>query len=423
MRILWLCNIVLPDIAHRLHLKASNKEGWLSGVCNAVKESRDFELAICFPVPREYDGFSEISDGIEYFGFYEDTAHPETYDAGLEDRIKRIIDAYNPDMVHIFGTEYPHTLAACRVMKDRPERILVGVQGVMDVYTEHFCDGVPKRVIDRVTFRDFLKNDSILKQKEKYAKRSVFEDESAQIAGNITGRTPFDLDFAVRKHPEAKYHFLNETLRSDFYEGKWDLGNIENHSIFLSQGNYPIKGLHYMLEAMPSILESFPDAKVYVAGDNVTKHSTFKEKLKLSSYGKYLLELINENDLTDKVIFLGGLSGAEIKERLLQSNLFICPSTIENSPNSLGEAMILGVPCIAAKVGGIEGIFKSEVDGIMFERGDIEGLSNAVKRMWSDESLMLSFSENASMHAHVTHNPEINYKRLLEIYREITECK
>lgn len=423
MRILWLCNIVLPDIAKKLGMKASNKEGWLSGVAHAVKESHDFELGVCFPVPKEHAGLRLEEEGIRYYGFYEDTSHPEKYDSSLETELSDILSDYRPDMVHVFGTEYPHNLAMARCMKDKSDRLLVGVQGVMDIYTERFFVGVPKRVINRVTFRDFLRNDSLKTQQDKYRKRSEFEDETARITGNITGRTPFDLDFALRKNPNAKYHFLNETLRPEFYEGKWDEALCEKHSVFLSQGNYPIKGLHFMLEAMPKIIDKFPDAKLYVAGDNVTGHSSFKEKIKLSSYGKYLLELIKKNRLEEHVIFTGNLDAEGMKERLLLSNVFVCPSTCENSPNSLGEAMLLGVPCISANVGGVSGIFKADVDGIMYECEDVDSLANAVTDMWANEEKAQEYSVNASMHAHVTHNSEINYKRLLEIYREITGCE
>lgn len=423
MKILWLCNIVLPDIADSLGVKASNKEGWLSGVCDEVKSKHDFELGICFPVPMESDGFRAEKEGIKYFGFYEDTLHSECYDSALECRLQRILDEFDPDAVHVFGTEYPHTLAMARCMKAKKDALLIGVQGVMDIYTEHFLDGVPERVIRRVTFRDFVRRDSLTKQRDKFGKRAVFEDEAAKITGNITGRTPFDLDFSVRKNPNAKYYFMNETLRRDFYDGRWSEEGAEVHSVFLSQGNYPIKGLHYMLEALPRILEAYPDTHVYVAGDVITRHRSIKDKLKLSSYGKYILELQKKLRLDGKVTFLGNLDSTGIKERLLKSNVFVCPSTIENSPNSLGEAMILGVPCIAANVGGIPGIFKDGVDGLMFERGDVTGLSDAVIKMFSDDGTRQRTTENAYMHAHITHNPDINYKRLLDIYREITECR
>ena len=53
-----------------------------------------------------------------------------------------------------------------------------------------------------------------------------------------------------------------------------------------------------------------------------------------------------------------------MKDRFLKSHMYLCPSAIENSPNSLGEAMLLGVPCVAADVGGISSIFENGKDGI-----------------------------------------------------------
>lgn len=423
MRVLWLCNIILPSAAEELHLKASNKEGWLSGICDVVRENRDFEPGIAFPVPQSLDGCSFDKEGIHYFGFYEDTAHPETYDSSLETRLRGILKEFEPDMVHIFGTEFPHTLAMCRCMQDRPERVLVGIQGVLEIYKDHYFDGLPSRVINRVTFRDFIRKDSLRQQQKKYADRAVNEVEALKIAGNVTGRTPFDLEFTAGVNHNARYHFMNETLRPEFYEGGWDIDMCEPHRIFLSQGNYPIKGLHVMLKAADILRDKYPDIKIIVAGDKITAYETLKDRLKISSYGKYILELIREYGLQDMVSFTGSLTGEGIKEQLLKCGVFVCPSSIENSPNSLGEAMILGVPCVAAEVGGIPGIFKKEADGLCFENGDYKGLAECVDRIWSDEALALSFSEKASMHAHITHNPDLNYKRLLEIYSEIAECR
>ena len=131
MRVLWLCNIMLPDVATKWGLKASNKEGWLSGICETVKRNRDFELAISFPAPKEYTNHVETIDGIKYYGFNEDTTHPEIYDESLEEELSFIVDDFKPDVVHIFGTEFPHTLAMCRVMKNSCNKLLIGMQGVV----------------------------------------------------------------------------------------------------------------------------------------------------------------------------------------------------------------------------------------------------------------------------------------------------
>ncbi len=419
MKVLWLTNIILPNVAVKLGKQPSNKEGWLSGIADAVKKSHDFELAIAFPLDLENAPYKECFDGIIYYGFFEDTTHPEVYSTYLEDALKAIVDDYDPDVIHIFGTEFPHTLAMTRVMKDNPQKILVGIQGVMDVYANHYLDGVPKKVVSRRTFRDRLKKDSLLEQYDKFLKRSENEVEALKNINNVTGRTPFDREFAARINPAADYHFMNETLRPEFYEGAWNIDQCEPHSIFLSQANYPIKGFHFFLEALPKLVEKYPDIKVYVAGDNVTKHKSVLEKIKLASYDKYLVDLMKKYKLEEAVIFTGNLDANGVKERLLKTHLFVCPSTIENSPNSLGEAMLLGVPSIAANVGGIPGIFTDNSDGLLFERGDIDGMIKAVEKIFDDDSLALKFSKHASMHAQITHNPRANYERLLSIYNQL----
>ncbi len=412
---------MLPKIAERLNLKASDKEGWLVGASEAAAKGGAFELGICFPVPSELDGFRFEEENIKYFGFYENTLRPEVYDDNLENRLRGIVSEFAPDIVHIFGTEYPHTLAMARVMKDAPGRVLVGIQGVMEIYKDHFFDGVPGRVINRVTFRDFLKKDSLKEQREKFAKRAENEVMALKLVGNVTGRTPFDKDFTQEVNPDAKYFFMNETLRKNFY-GKSAGKDVEPFSIFLSQGNYPIKGAHFMIKALAELKKDFPDAKVYIAGDNVTRHKSLKDRIRLSSYGKYLLELIKKYDLWDSVVFTGSLSAEKYAERLMKSSVFVCPSTIENSPNSLGEAMLLSVPCVAARVGGIPGIFDDGKDGILYTPGDVAALCDGIAKIWTDAEARGSFVKSAKEHAERTHDPKTNFLRLTEIYKEIFDA-
>ena len=116
---------------------------------------------------------------------------------------------------------------------------------------------------------------------------------------------------------------MNETLRSSFYEGDWDIDTCVPYSIFMSQGDYPLKGLHFVLQALPKVLEKFPDTKLYIAGNNLTKSESLKDKIKISGYGKYLKILICEYNLQDKVQFLGRLSAEEMKDRFLKSILIL----------------------------------------------------------------------------------------------------
>ncbi len=438
MRILWVCNIVLPVAAKHLNMEVSNKEGWLTGLAEQIlrqQERNAVELAVAFPVSRELAGgkweVPAFGAKLKCFGFYEDTDHPENYDAGLEPQIKAIAEEFRPEVVHCFGTEFPHTLAVTKVLPKT--KILVGVQGVCELCAKVYLADLPDRVVKRVTFRDFLRKDSILMQKEKFVARGRREREIFSEAHNIIGRTQMDREFTEGCNPKRHYFFLNETLRGNFYEGMWKQDTCEKYSILLSQGDYPLKGLHYVLRALPDILKKYPETKVYVAGNSIVRYGGLKERLKVSSYGKYIMELIEDLHLEDKVVFLGKLSAEEMKERLLKSHLFVCASTIENSPNSLGEAMLLGVPCVTALVGGIPSLFTAGQDGIGYPgygakeyetSADKEGaqagaLAAAVIQMFDEKEELSRYTQEARKHASCTHDGQRNYERLLEVYHTI----
>ncbi len=424
IRVLWLCNIMLPAYAKAHGLSFSVREGWLTGclsrIVKAEKSERTIELGVCFPAEGDIATSREDIDGVLYYGFSENLDHPETYDGSVEKRFHAILDDFKPDIVHIFGTEYPHSLAMLRAFGN-PSRTLLGIQGICGRIAEEYMAEIPVEVQNSATFRDKLKEDSILQQQEKFRMRGEHEKEAILLTGNITGRTEFDKNETAKINPEARYFKMNETMRPIFYEGKWDEKNVETHSIFLSQGDYPLKGFHFMLMAMPIILEKYPDAHLYVAGNNIIGKgkSKYPYFLRASAYGKYIKSLIAKNKLKKKVTMLGMLDEAGMKTQLLSSNVFVCPSVVENSPNTLAEAMLLGVPVVAANVGGIPSVMQANKDGLLFERANVEKLAESVLQIFDEPVIAGVYGDNARMHAKATHDPDANYKRLLEIYSEI----
>ena len=182
----------------------------------------------------------------------------------------------------------------------------------------------------------------------------------------------------------------------------------------MSQASYPLKGLHQVLKAMPLILQHYPDAQIRVAGTDITKSATIVEKLRLSGYGKYIKSLIRKYALEGKITFTGSLNGKQMKQEYLRANVFICPSAIENSPNSLGEAQMLGTPCVASYVGGIPDMMKGNEDSL-YRFEEIEMLAEKVCSVFAD----YSFSKNMQEDARKRHNAQENANRLFEIYLEI----
>lgn len=438
-RVLWICNIMLPAIAEELNLPYSNREGWLSGIFQQLtKESAvqtDAEgiyLGVSFPMGSwqeapvlERVGTFQVK-GVPCYAFLEDLDHPEIYDPSMEGRFAEILADFKPDIIHIFGTEFPHALAAVRTFH-KPERTLIGIQGLCGEIAKVYMADLPQRVQEQVTFRDLIRKDSIRQQQEKFVQRGQREAEIVTGCGNITGRTRFDREGTAKINPKARYFPMNETMRKEFYTGCWKLSLCEEHSIFLGQGDYPLKGMHFLLEAMALLAPQYPDLKLYVAGNSVIENKTLKEKIKLPAYGKYLLSLMKEHDLADRVIMLGKLTAEEMKKQFLKSSVFVCPSVLENSPNTIGEAMLLGVPVAASMAGGIPDMITDGQDGLLFETGNVEALAQAIRLLWDrskkEDGLCLAqrISEKAVRRAKAVHDGEKNYQKLLEIYEEIEE--
>lgn len=235
---------------------------------------------------------------------------------------------------------------------------------------------------------------------------------------HIIGRTDWDRACTQQINPSAKYHFCNETLRSSFYNHTWDIERCEERSVFVSQCSYPIKGMHHMLEAMAEVVKVYPDSKLYTTGLNPLKLS-LKQKLRQGYYSKYLGKLIKKYSLEENVKFLGSLNEEEMCNRYLKSNVFVCCSSIENSPNSVGEAMILGVPVVSSDVGGVKNMLSHEKEGFIYQADAPYMLAYYIKKLFEDKELQKEFSQNARLHAKHTHDPSVNTKTLLNIYNDI----
>lgn len=420
MRILWLCNIMLPVIAESLGRECSNKEGWLTGMAERIlaEPEGQLTLGVCFPVGKKEEAVSGETKGLSYFSFHEDTRNPQHYDAHMEEELRAVVERFSPDVIHVFGTEYPHTLALLRAVSDR-KKVLVGIQGLCFAYALYYMADLPDYVIKRPNFRDLIRRDTLLQQKQKYEARGRFEMEALRLATHVTGRTDWDYRLTDEVNPKRIYHPMGETLRAPFYKGEWDRQKCEPYRIFMSQGNYPIKGLHYVLPALARLREEFPLVRLCVAGDVITAHRSLSEKVKLSSYGHYLLELIKKYRLEGQVEFLGRLNAEEMKEQYLKSHVFLSPSAIENSPNSVGEALMLGVPVISSDCGGVRSLFTGEKEGLFYETADTEALVNCLRRVFREETLVARLHENGRRRAGELHDAEKNYRTLLAIYEKI----
>jgi glycosyltransferase involved in cell wall biosynthesis len=419
MNILWLTNIPLPEASELLNERSIPFGGWMVNTSMALSEQDNVNLSISFP-EKEISKIKILKGKrIKYYAF-STVSNKIVASNCCNVQFEQILGRVKPDIVHIFGTEYLNTLLMVNTCNKMNIKVVISIQGLVSVYYHHYMAYLSDKVMRRFTFRDLIKQDNLKQQQKKFVNRGKFEIEAIQKVHHVIGRTTWDKACTTQINPNVKYHFCNETLREEFYKHQWSLEKCERNSIFVSQSSYPIKGIHLMLEAMPLILKTFPNTKLYISGYDITKSDTLKEKLKKTSYAKYIIEIIQKYNLKNNVIFTDLLDEKQMCERYLESNVFVCPSSIENSPNSLGEAMILGVPCVASDVGGVSDMLKHKEEGFLYQADAPYMLAYYVCEIFGNEEIALKFSRNSRKHALKTHDREVNLNRLLNIYKELT---
>lgn len=414
MKVLWLINVALPEASRLMGEPPTPFGGWLVGSSKVLAERHNVRLAIAYP-GRSCGTWLGIDTTFHQFRGLTARPMPEGW---FPQDFASMLNSLKPDLVHIFGTEFAHTLAMVNACIDGRVPFVISVQGLASVIAKHYTQGLPPGVQRRYTPRDLVRRDNVRRQQEKFMMRGRLEVMALQKARHIIGRTCWDQACVWRVNPTAIYHHCNEILRPEFYEGRWASSSCETQTLFMSQGSYPIKGLHFLLEAFSDTAAEFPESKLLVAGTSVVPYGA-RGYLLQSSYSSYIAELLRRYGLRERVRFTGALSAREMKRALLSANVFVLPSTIENSPNSLGEAMLLGMPVVASYVGGVPDFVDHGVDGYLYQSDAPYMLAHHVRRIFTAPEEAENLGRRARLRASKLFDPERNTDELLRVYADV----
>lgn len=413
MKVLWIVNILYPEAAKLLGGKRECKStgGWLISSAEMLIKTGEIELSVIC-VTDSVSCLKQLSG--ERIKYYVIPNHKNP--KGFEKDMLKIKELAAPDIIHIHGTEMPYGYAWIQACSDK--NVIVSIQGIISVISRYYRAGISIwDIIRNITIRDLLR-ESILGEQHEFRQRGVIEVKVIESVKHVIGRTSFDYAHCKALNPEIQYHFCNETLRSDFYLGeRWLYSQCVPHTIFLSQASYPIKGLHQFLKALPIIKKSYPDIEVRIAGRDITSCKTLENRLRRSGYGRIIKRIIKENHLEKNITFTGALNAEGMKKEYLKANLFVCPSSIENSSNSLGEAQLLGVPCLVSYVGGLMDMIPNNSCGELYRFEEVEMLAEKICRIFKNSE---SFDNKEMVDlARSRHNPITNNNQLISIYKEV----
>lgn len=418
MKVLWITNILFPEAEGLLTgdingLKRTG--GWMIGAAEALVKQPSIQLYVASVSRRIRKLTCLQGEYITYYVLPGGLKGVKRVNNGLIKYWREVYDIINPDIIHIHGTEFTHGLAyldACG-----SDRVCVSIQGLVSAYYPYYYYGLSLSEIRSAVTLSSIIHGGIIHGYRDFKYRSRSEIEIISRVNHIIGRTQWDKARTWAINPSAQYHYGGETLRKEFYDSKeWSYNNCRPHSIFLSQAAYPIKGLHMVLRALPLVLKQYPDTTVRIAGADITKNHKWDRRIVLGNYGYIIDRIIRDYKLRHCVSFTGPLDAEEMCKEYLKCNLFICPSSIENSPNSVGEAQILGTPVLASFVGGIPDMMKENED-CLYRFEEVEMLANKIVNMFDLED-QIDTKPMRKM-AQIRHNPDSNVEQLINIYNSI----
>lgn len=156
----------------------------------------------------------------------------------------------------------------------------------------------------------------------------------------------------------------------------------DNHEIvFIGRLENKQKRLDLLFEALGIVIKSYSDAKLIIYGDGEDEQN--------------LKEMASEYECCNSIIFMGKTSDPE--KAMSQSEVFVISSDYEGIPNSLIEAMSIGMPVVATDCdpGGARLLIQNEVNGFIVPKGDSKAIAEKVISLFSDKELRISFSNRA----------------------------
>lgn len=419
LKILWLT--LNASSAVELLDPGNTRCGWLSSLEKELSHHNDIELHIGF-----YHGVR-----LHSFEHGQTTFHPlfrfarknkftrflRRIHAGRNndqrdiENIRILIDQLQPDIIHIHGTE--ENFGTIQEFTSIP--VVISLQGLLNPYIEKYFSGIPLNVtrrflslVDRLAFRS---------AKTSYKKMTAAAEREKQILQNaryIIGRTDWDKNFTRLIAPNSIYFTGQEMLRPSFYSKEWHQ-NPPNGTlkIVTVSSDSLYKGFE-MIVKTARLLKEYSDLDYIwvVAGLNNSSNCV-----------KVVLKWLDADLESLGIRLIGNQTETQLADLLATSDIFCQVSHIENSPNSLCEAQLIGIPIIATDVGGTNTLIQNGDSGILCQEGEPFSMAGYIvfaARNFMQCKIMAGKGRKIAL---IRHNQTEIKNQYIDIYKKIISYK
>lgn len=415
MKVLWFSNTPVNAVTYKTDGQTIGG-GWLQALDKAI--NTEVDLHIAFLNPHGEDTFN-----------HQGTTYHSIKPKGWKQRLIRkwftgkslsrnkditfymdIIRKVKPDVIHIHGTENDFI----RLIPHVKQHVIVSIQGNLTMVSHKYW-GVGYSYWQKRTFTSkavtkagFLPQ-TLLDQYKDLKRRARSERKWMSSIKHVAGRTDWDYRITRILSPNSTYYHIGEILREEFYKHQWKPGsNKEEIVIHTTTGGAPYKGFETICHSAILLDQMGVEFTWKVAG--LDESSPVVRLAKRKWKKKYPAHRIK---------LLGKVPATLLIQEMLGSGLYVMPSHIENSPNSLCEAMLLGMPCVAAFAGGTGSLIQDGASGVLIQDGDPYVMAGAIRDLMIDTQKAKQMGRQARNMALLRHNKESIVDQLFETYRQI----
>ncbi len=193
----------------------------------------------------------------------------------------------------------------------------------------------------------------------------------------------------------------------------WDESIYERHlkgrQYLLFFGRFELrKGFHLLAQALPRLLETFPDAHVALVGRDTKSNLAAS----MADYARTLCGAAAE-----RVTFIDRLPHNQLYPIIANAHLVVLPSLVDNMPNACLEAMALGRPIIGTIGASFDELITDEENGFLVPANDLEALSDKMISAWNHPQLH-EIGE-AARRKSLDFTPDRTVTELVNYYREV----
>ena len=393
LRIVWICHFMNQSIKEKLELHSTTRElaPWITLWIEEFKKRDDIELHVIAPMlpilkDKDYD------DGNIHYHFikigvpFRRRKWPWWFELDFNTdflpfniKTKRLINKINPDLVNLIGAENAYYSSSILQINRYPR--LVTIQGFIALNDEAGT-GDSKMVEKRIEIEN-----KVLRNLNHFGIEATWMEQYIRLV-----------------NPTAKMHWFH----LPFARTEVDATPDKMFDLVFFARVTKMKGIEDAIKALELIKHKKSDINLEIIGMGDV------------NYMNYLKKMVDDLALNENVHFKGFIpTQKEMHFEVMKARICVLPTYNDTIPGTIVESMLLGIPVISYKTGGIPDLNKTQENLVLLDQGDIEGLAEEVLKLLDDPVRQNAMRERAKSYAMAEFDNANSTSLLIEAYRKI----